>query len=264
MLINEYFYHLQGKDLFVQKNHTHNEIELIHVINGGGTVLKNDRTFPLQSQYIYVIDARKVHIVYPQPDDCKEYVRNKIVIDADSFFTFCREVGILGVPERLFASAPVSTAGKPEIDELFSKVYRLCSSGKEEDKGFAHGYVLELLHWIYAHSEAEAPNQPDAVIQKMLDVIAERDSVTSLSEISVVLHMDKYYLCHLFKSRTGRTLSEYLSEKIYEKSRKLLEETTMPMEEIAGLCGFSSASSLTRFFKKKSGISPMKYRKERG
>ena len=36
--INEYFYHLQGKDLFVQKNHSHNEIEIIQVISGNGLV----------------------------------------------------------------------------------------------------------------------------------------------------------------------------------------------------------------------------------
>ncbi len=43
--INEYFYHLKGKDLFVNKNHSHNEIELIQVINGSGMVLKNDKSY---------------------------------------------------------------------------------------------------------------------------------------------------------------------------------------------------------------------------
>ena len=52
MQINEAFYHLQGKDMFVQKNHSHNEIELIQVINGNGIVIKNDSTFELKSQYI--------------------------------------------------------------------------------------------------------------------------------------------------------------------------------------------------------------------
>ena len=33
MQINEYFYHLQGRDLFVHKNHSHNEIELILIIS---------------------------------------------------------------------------------------------------------------------------------------------------------------------------------------------------------------------------------------
>ena len=46
--INEYFYHLQGKDLFVHKNHYHNEIEFIQVINGNGVVLKNDKTYILK------------------------------------------------------------------------------------------------------------------------------------------------------------------------------------------------------------------------
>ena len=40
--VNETCYRLKGRDLFVLKNHSHNEIEFIFVINGSGMVLKND------------------------------------------------------------------------------------------------------------------------------------------------------------------------------------------------------------------------------
>ena len=100
--INEYFYHLQGKDLFVQKNHSHNEIEFIQVIEGNGLVLKNDKTFLLQSHHIYVIDARNAHIVYPQPDDCNNYIRNKIVVNADSLMNFYTNIGMEKVVKKLF------------------------------------------------------------------------------------------------------------------------------------------------------------------
>lgn len=261
--INEYFYHLQGKDLFVQKNHSHNEIEFIQVIEGNGLVLKNDKTFLLQSHHIYVIDARNAHIVYPQPDDCNNYIRNKIVVNADSFMNFYTNIGMEKVVKKLFNASPVPTAENPEIDEIYKIIFELCNSRKPENIGFAHGYLTKLIHWIYSNSETKKTNDNKNTIQKILDIINEKEGHTSLDEISSILHMDKYYLCHLFKQKTGTTLSSYISDKIFEKSCKLLENTTYSVEQIAFLCGFSSSASLTRFFKTKCGLTPSKYRKER-
>lgn len=259
--INEYFYHLKGKDLFVHKNHSHNEIEFIHVISGNGIVLKNDKTYILQSQYLYVIDARNAHVVYPQPEDCTNYVRNKIVIDADSFINFCVKIGMEEILYKLFNGEPVSTLEAPEIDKIYKTVFELCSSKEKENIAFAHGYITELIYWIYSNSKIQTQNKSKGPLQKMLTVINEKDGVTSLSEISEILYLDKHYLCRLFKEKTGIRLSDYLSEKVFAKSRKLLESTSYSMEEIAHKCGFSSAAALSRFFKNKCGIPPSKFRK---
>ncbi|MBQ2767047.1 MAG: helix-turn-helix transcriptional regulator [Clostridia bacterium] len=259
--INEYFYRLKGKDLFVHKNHSHNEIEFIQIINGNGLVIKNDKTYVLQSQHIYAIDARNAHIVYPQPEDCSDYIRNKIVIDADSFSEFYADMG--EILHKLFDSEPVCTVANPEIDKIYKTVSELCSSQRKENIAFATGYITELIHWIYTNSEIKPPSDNKDTFQKMLGIINETDGLTSLGEISRTLHLDKHYLCRLFKEKTGVTLSDYLSEKIFEKSRKLLESTSYSIEEIAQKCGFSSQASLTRFFKNKCGISPSKYRRDK-
>ena len=261
--INEYFYHLKGKDLFVQKNHSHNEIEIIQVISGNGLVLKNDKTYVLKSQYIYVIDARNTHIVYPQPEDCTNYIRNKIVIDADTFIDFYTKMGMGNILYNLFKSEPISTAANPEIDKIYKTVFELFNSHKKEDIAFAHGYITELIHWIYLNSETKSHTERKDTFQKMLDIINGKGGMTSLDEISKILYMDKHYLCRLFRQKTGTGLSDYLSDKLFEKSCKLLEGTSYSIEEISYMCGFSSTSSLTRFFKCKCGVTPSKYRSER-
>lgn len=259
--INEYFYRLQGKDLFVHKNHYHNEIEFIQVINGNGVVLKNDKTYILKSQQLYVIDARNAHIVYPQPEDCTNYIRNKLVIDADSFEEFCAKIGMDNIIYKLFNSEPASTSTNPEIDEIYKKVCELCASKNKENIAFAHGYITQLIHWIYSNSQMTTNNEAKGPLQKMLAVINEKDGVTSLSEISEILHLDKHYLCRLFREKTGIKLSDYLSDKLFAKSRKLLESTSYSVEDIAQKCGFSSSAALTRFFKNKCGMPPSKFRK---
>ena len=228
--INEYFYRLQGKDLFVHKNHSHNEIELIQVISGNGLVLKNDKTYVLKSQHLYIIDARNAHIVYPE--DCKDYIRNKIVIDADSFMQFFADMGMEEILEKLFDGAPVSTADAPEIDRIYKTVSALCTSRNKENIAFAHGYITQLLHWFYSHSVDEMQSLCADTFQKMIGVINEKSGVTSLREIAEMLHMDKCYLSRLFKQKTGTNLSVYLSEKVFDKSRKLLEDSSYTMDEV--------------------------------
>ncbi len=261
MEINEYFYRLRGEDDFVTKNHTHNEIELIQVLAGSGTVLKNDTSYILEPQNLYIIDARKSHIVHP--NNCTIYERNKIVIGADSFFAFFKEAGLEDAVEILLNSPPIPTANTPRIDRLYEIISVLCSSGKKEDIGFAHGYVTELLHLAYSLSDVRhRSNAKDTLLQQILNIIIEKNGITSLSEISDTLHMNKYYLCHTFKKKTGITLTDYLSEKIYERAQLLLVGTSCSIDEIATRCGFSSAASFTRFFKNKSGICPGEHRKK--
>ena len=260
MKINEYFYHLKGKDDFVTKNHSHNEIELIQVICGNGSVLKSDKSFMLKSGYLYIIDARKPHIVYP--DDTDTYVRNKIVIDADSFLSFCEETGLLYIADSITDLPPVFTGNDLAYDLLFKKVHDLCCTELSENIGFAHGYVLEILHKAITSDSSTSKNEPDDVIQRILDIVSRKEGVTGLSEISGILHMNKHYICHLFKDKTGITLSDYISEKLFEKCVRLLGGTSEPLEFVAQKCGFASASSLTRFVKKHCGKCPKDIRRD--
>ena len=261
--INEAFYHLQGKDMFVHKSHSHNEIEFIQVVNGEGIVIKNDKTYELKSNHIYLIDARNVHIVYPKPEDCRDYIRNKIVIDADSFETFCKSIGVFPLLDGLFDGAPVSCEYAGEIDLLYQKICKLLNGGDESAKGFVHGYVTELLNLIYTLSKGEKSFSKDKTIQTILNIIAEKKGNVSLEEISAKLHMNKFYVSHMFKNKTGRNISDYISDKVFENATKMLKESGTTLENVAFECGFSCVSAFSRFFKNKSGVSPLKYRKEK-
>ena len=257
--VNETFYQLKGKDMFVLKNHSHNEIEFIYVINGSGTVLKNDKTYPLLSGHIYIIDARNAHIVYPQ--DCENYIRNKIVIDADSFEFVCKDLNIYDFVTSLFEGAPIYISDAPFIENMYKTICNLQADDNIETKGFINGYLIELIHWFYLHKDTLKNYNHNKTIQKILDFIASKNGVTSLNEISDTLYMNKYYICHLFKDKTGYKLSDYLSDKLYNFATQQLKSTNLPIDDIAAKCGYAGASSFIRFFKMKSGMTPSQLRK---
>lgn len=254
--INEHFYRLHGRDSFIRKEHFHNEIEFIHVIKGRGTLLKNNKTYNFCEDTLFFIDGRNAHIVFPENDD---YTRNKIVIDANSFFNFCENLGLKNAIEVLSSSAPVKV-DNDRIDKIFEAVSQKCNLG-EIDKGFAHRYVIELIEWLYSKVQTCGEKENNSTVQKILNIIAKTRGRTNLTEISEKLYLDKFYICHLFKEKTGVTLTEYISDVLYEEAKKLLDEREKTIEEISYICGFSAPSSFSRFFKNKSGASPNKYRK---
>ena len=211
--------------------------------------------------FFYIIDARNAHIVYPQPEDCRDYIRNKIVIDADSFESFCKDIGIYDSLKKIFEAGPVSTRYNQSVDLCYKKACELFESKKGDKFGFLHGYIVELLHFVYENLDDNI-SYSDEIIQKILMFISDKNGKTSLEEISRQIHMSKFYLSHMFKAKTGRNISDYISDKIYENSLKMLKVSTCSIEEIALQCGFSSASAFTRFFKNKSGVSPSQFRKK--
>ena len=65
-----------------------------------------------------------------------------------------------------------------------------------------------------------------------------------------------------FKRVTGKTINEFVLDKRIDLSKQILAFTNISIEELAEKCGFSSQSYFTRVFKKKTGLSPMQFRKK--
>jgi AraC-like DNA-binding protein len=67
--------------------------------------------------------------------------------------------------------------------------------------------------------------------------------------------------CSLFKQTLHQTVFAYLPHYRIRKSLNLLTGTRMSVTEIAGRCGFNSASYYTELFTKTVGMTPRDYRK---
>ena len=74
--------------------------------------------------------------------------------------------------------------------------------------------------------------------------------------------ISRSYGCKLFKKYLGKTFREALREVRIGKAKSLLEETLLPISEIAESSGFRSSSRFREAFKRLYGISPRAYRQK--
>ena len=64
------------------------------------------------------------------------------------------------------------------------------------------------------------------------------------------------YLTRLFRSRTGRSISNYIIDKRLQMVKQLLEKTDLSIVRISKKGGFSYSSCFVRLFRKKVGTMP--------
>lgn len=77
------------------------------------------------------------------------------------------------------------------------------------------------------------------------------------------LNITPQYLSLIVKALTGRTPSQFIFERLYCEARVLLDHPDLSIKEISEQLHFSDQSAFGKFFKKRSGISPVDYRKKR-
>ena len=74
------------------------------------------------------------------------------------------------------------------------------------------------------------------------------------------LNISTTYLSRIVKRITGRTVYSHISELICVEAKRLLECSDKDVKEISDWLGFSDQSDFGKFFLKRTGLSPMKYR----
>ena len=82
----------------------------------------------------------------------------------------------------------------------------------------------------------------------------------SLRHIAAALEQNPSYLSNLFKKETGRTITDFISQRRVEQASNLLRTTAMQVQDVAICCGIPDANYFSKVFKKYTGMSPAEYR----
>lgn len=84
----------------------------------------------------------------------------------------------------------------------------------------------------------------------------------ALSDLAGRLRVNPNYLGGILRRQTGKTFRELLTWKRLEESKVLLKfHRHLSVTEIAFLCGFSDGNYFSAVFHRKTGISPLRFRK---
>lgn len=145
----------------------------------------------------------------------------------------------------------------------------LCAlSGPEDVYSDMHACYLvhQILHELLQITREASGGRPIAparqrVVDHTRKYIEEhyREELT-IELICQQMSFSKFYLCKLFKERTGQTLHQYLTSCRINKSREYLTGSKLPIHAIAQEVGFKNTLAYSRAFKQYMNMTPSEYR----
>jgi AraC family transcriptional regulator len=104
---------------------------------------------------------------------------------------------------------------------------------------------------------------PSRVLRRVTDRMrADLATDLDLATLATESGYSRAHFLRTFKATTGQTPHRYLNELRLLKARDLLLGLTLPLIEIAEVCGFSSQPHLSTAFRSRFGMSPGEYRRD--
>ena len=85
----------------------------------------------------------------------------------------------------------------------------------------------------------------------------------SLTKVASAVNVSPTHLSEKFKNVTGTNFVNYVARKRFTTACELLQESDLPVSQIAFAAGFQSLSQFNRIFKKLSGQTPQAYRRSK-
>ncbi|MEE1048832.1 MAG: AraC family transcriptional regulator [Clostridia bacterium] len=265
-MILECFYHEKGGDKLTNKKHCHeNCYEIIQTLSNNGHFVIKDSLYPIEHGSVFLINAIDLH--YSAPENLHQYTRNKISLNCTILCTLAELLGFSSMIQSMFidTSCAVISLGLNEIDRvdsLFHDIVSIFQNGDEQNQLGLYAQVFQLLQICFNNHKEKKPKIDNCVSQALTYINDHITTDISLDQLSTALFINKSYLCRQFKKATNMTIIEYIKNRRLSIAKKKLQFTNIPISDIALLCGFSTFSHFSNFFKKVEGMTPSKYREK--
>lgn len=100
------------------------------------------------------------------------------------------------------------------------------------------------------------------LVRRIVDYIhANLSSKITLKDIGEHTFFSPIYCDTVFKNTMGRSIVDYTIEKRIDEAKKLIVHNTLSLAKISEAVGFSDYNYFARTFKKRSGYTPLEYKK---
>jgi transcriptional regulator GlxA family with amidase domain len=103
-------------------------------------------------------------------------------------------------------------------------------------------------------------NQTDPVGETLTWALGQLDQALPVERLAHRARMSRRNFDRRFREITGTAPATWLTHQRVLRAQQLLESTTLPVEEVARQCGFSSAAALRPHFRRVVGTAPAAYR----
>ena len=149
------------------------------------------------------------------------------------------------------------------LEEHFGKMLDIAFDTSLLDSEKFSAIAVEFYALVIKLAERQTPKEaidPEMQeIRKYLEKNTHR--IVGNRELASVIHRCEDHCVKHFKRAFGKTPYDYQIDEKLSKAKLMLQNTSIPVGEIASRLGYCDQHYFSNLFKKKVGVSPMEFRK---
>lgn len=221
-------------------------IEYVH--EGSEVVIVDGKTYRAEKNDAYLLKKHTRHKYYSDKGDL---IKNWIAFDGDIM------EGLI----HAYVGDDLVLIKNCNIGAYLQRAYEIA----KEDKNDYHSVteqlsvvILQILQRIRRIITSDERTLPEK-LKDWIDLNTE--SGISIQEASAVFHYSRNSLINVFRKQYGETPYAYYIRKRLEAAKNYLDNTSLPIGEIAFKLGFADCQYFCTSFRKLYGVSPSVYRK---
>lgn len=251
--------------------HRHNYVEIMYVCAGNIThILNGEKTVVLREGDLLFLNQSCRHEILPAGE---EDIGVNIIVLPQFFHT---AFGMLGKGNSMSDfllhcltqedPAPLSlqfhTAGLLPVQNLIENLIWSAVYHDDPDSRLNQLTMGLLLQQLLRHAERLSTDSAgmDKVVLRALRYIDDHYANASLEEFSRAVHRPLAEISRAVHRETGSTFKELLQKKRFREAAALLQNTSLPVSDVAYAVGYSNTSYFHRRFREIFSVSPREYR----
>lgn len=223
-----------------------------YILSGSGYIEVKGETFKVSANDVYIIEPGQDHTYYSDPKN--PFKKIWINFYSDIFTEIF----------KYFDLSNKTVFHNTETLELFEEIQNL-----KKISNFSDDICYEVAPILFKILCVLATNNTNQISISKTAKLTKRyidESIysnTSLEDIANILNLSKAHIIREFTKNYGISPYNYLIEQKIATAKKMLILHNMNVNEISSQLGFEDSNYFSKLFKKKTGVSPLQYRKSK-
>jgi len=165
----------------------------------------------------------------------------------------------------------LSAEEEDDLIAIFNKIDKECIHIDKHTQEIIISQIELLLSYsnrFYERQFITRKNNNYELLAKFEQLVAEyfnsnetgQQGLLTVQYIAGQMNLSPNYLSDLLRVHTGQNTQQHIHEKLIDKAKERLSVTNLTVSEIAFALGFEHTQSFSTLFRKKTNMSPLKFR----
>ena len=235
--------------------HIHTHVELIYLKKGTSVAVLDHKRYFLEAGDIFISFPNQIHYYHD-----KTPVEGYLLIFAPEWMRELKEIFQSKIPDY-----PILHRNQLPAD-MISRMDTICEKAKSDllyERIAVKGCMLTIFGEILPKMHLlDHPGDQDTIKNILKYCMENYTEPLSLERLEKELHLNKYYISHIFRERMNISYKDFINHLRVEYACSLLEKDT-GITDVAYACGFASVRTFNRAFLKHMECTPREYVQQR-